>query len=141
MSTNEVAASLDFIKTKLSANSTLSNLAVGGFHRGAAPVGTVAPWVTFQYQSGSDTLTFNVVRVLSRLLFLVKAVGPEAMTATVFQMAALIDDTLRKTSGVVTGAKIDACYRVEPVQYDEVRADGSKWVHCGGLYRPEVEQA
>jgi len=141
VSTHEVAASLDFIKAKLTANSTLVSLATGGFRRGAAPVGTIPPWVIFAFQAGTDTLTFNARRLLSRLLFLVKAVGPDTMTPTVFQMAALIDDELKRTTPQsVTGANIDACYRIEPIQYDETRADGSRWVHCGGIYKPEVQQ-
>jgi hypothetical protein len=140
MSTTELEASLEFMKTKLTANATLVSLATGGFHRSAAPVGAVPPFVIFAYQSGHDTLTFNANRVLSHLLFQVKAVGPVSMMTVIWQMAALIDDVLKKTAGTATGTKIDGYFREEPLMYDEVRPDGSRWTYCGGLYRSIAEQ-
>jgi len=142
MSTTEIAASLDFIKSKLTANVALVSLAIGGFHQGAAPVGTPAPWVAYSYQSGRDVTTFNAVRLFSSLLFLVKAVGPQAMQETLFEMAALIDDEMgRAGPEAVTGAVIGAYFREEPFHMDETRSDGASWSHCGGLYRAHTEQA
>jgi hypothetical protein len=140
MSTAEIAASLDFIKTELEANPTLVALATGGIHTGAAPVGTMPPWIVLSFQAGHDTLTLNAIRIFAHLLFQIKVVGPSAMLTLLFQMSALIDDTFKRTSGSVIGGYVSSCYRENPLHYDEVRADGVKWSHTGGLYHHIVEQ-
>jgi hypothetical protein len=140
MSTSEILASLDFIKTKLGTDATLVSLATGGIHTGAAPVGTVAPWIVLAFQGGHDALTLNGIRFFAHLLFQVKAVGQSSILATLFQMSALIDDLFKRTSGTVTGGYISSCYREQPLHYPEMRPDGTEWTHTGGLYHHIVEQ-
>jgi hypothetical protein len=116
-------------------------LALGGVHRGAAPVGTAAPWIVIEHQAGSDSTTMNGVRVLVSSLFQVKAVGPASITQNVADVAAQADDLLfLNTVTAVTGGYIHSCVREQPLMYDEQPAAGIKYTHIGGLYRAIIEK-
>ena len=138
---HEVDAGLSFIYGKLNGDVTLLGYATGGVHRGSAPVGTEGVFVTIGFQAGRDTLTGNAFRVLSQPLFRVLAAGPESSTQAVVNAASRIDDLLKRTSGTVTGAKIDDCYREEPLQFEQMLPTGEKRIFFGGLYRTIIEQA
>jgi hypothetical protein len=138
---NEVGAGLAFLYAKLSSDTTLTSIATGGIHRGSAPQGTTGVWVTFDFQSGRDTLTVNVVRILSRPLYRVLAAGDARQMTNIANAANRIDDLLERTSGTVTGAKIDACYREEPLELNQDLPDGTKRSFLGGLFRCEIERA
>jgi len=138
---HEVDAGYAFIYATLSGDATLSGYATGGVHRGSAPVGTTGVFATIKFQAGRDTLTFNVVRVLSHPLFVVLAAGPESSTQTIVNAASRIDALIGRASGTVTGAKIDACYREEPLQFEKALPTGEKRIFFGGLYRTIIEQA
>lgn len=138
---HEVDAGLAFIYATLNGDATLAGYATGGVHRGSAPVGTVGVFVSIKYQAGRDTLTMNAVRVLSHPLFSVLAAGPEANTQTIVNAASRIDALIGRTSGTTTGAKIDSCYREEPLQFDQELPTGEKRIFFGGLYRTIIEQA
>lgn len=141
MSVHEVAAGLAFIYGKLSGDATLNGYATGGVHRGSAPVGTTGVFITIGFQSGRNTLTFNVHRVLSHPLFRVLAAGDARNTQTIVNAATRIDELIGRTSGTTTGAKIDSCYQEEPLQFDQDLPDGTKRSFFGGLYRTIIEQA
>jgi hypothetical protein len=139
MSTHEIAASLEFIMSKLTGDATLMSIATGGVYRGMAKVGATPPFIVVAFQAGHDVLTFNDVRMVSQLLFQVRAVGPASLTSAIFQAAARVDDLLKKTSGTATNSLILGLYREEPLHYDE-NVDGVLWTNTGGLYRPIVQQ-
>lgn len=138
MSTHEVAISLKWLMALLRANNDLTAAAPGGVHRGRAPAGTATPFVVLGLQSGSATLSGNAVRLMSKQLFLAKAVGETAKSEDVAQAAAILDDALVngvKTAGMeATGGLILACYPEQPFMLDEVTGS-EEWTHIGGLYR------
>jgi hypothetical protein len=138
---HEVDAGYAFIYATLNGDATLASYATGGVHRGTAPAGTTSVFVTIKYQAGRDTLTMNAVRILSQPLFVVLAAGPESSTQTIVNAASRIDALIGRTSGTTTGAKIDSCYREEPLQFEKELPTGEKRVFFGGLYRTQIEQA
>ncbi len=145
MSLHEIAAGYEFLVSTLSADSTLTDpntgLAPGGVWRGMAPVNTPAPFVVVSFLSGADTLSGNAYRLLSRLLYQVKVVAPNTMTAQIAEAAALVDDLLKRTAGSLTGGYIDACYRESPFALDDPPVAGVIFTAIGGNYRLEIQQS
>jgi hypothetical protein len=138
---NPAALGHAFLHNTLTGDVTLMGLALGGIHRGSAKVGTPTPLVVVAYQAGRDISTMNGYRMITKCTFQVKAVGPARDTPDIISVANRLDDLLKRTSGTVTGGKIDACYVIEPLQYDENLPTGEKISHFGALYRLEIEQA
>ena len=145
MSVNEVSMGLQFLSSRLSADSTLAGLAPGGVKRFAAPAGTATPFIIIGYQTGKDVTTLNGVRVMDDILYLAKVVGEASKTQAVVDASSQLDVVLGGTQGLrniaVTGGWLLACYRQVPVQFDEPVAQSSIiWSHSGGLYRIELQQ-
>lgn len=142
---NEVNLGLAFLYAKLTNDATLTSLAPGGVHRGSAPSGTSTPFIVIQHQAGRDTLTMNRLRLMSRILYQVRAAGPAKSTSAVVSASNRLDDLLKKPPGAppetTSGGRIDSYYREEPLQFDETLPTGEKWTNIGGLYRLEIEQA
>jgi hypothetical protein len=137
---HEIGLALKFLVATLSGDTTLMNeLAPGGVHRAMASPGTPTPFVIVANQDGNDVLTMNAVRVMSDLLFQVKAAGPASNTGGIVAAASRIDELLKRTSGTVTNGIILSCYRDSPLEYDEP-ISGVQWSHFGGLYRLEIQQ-
>jgi hypothetical protein len=134
---NEGAEAYEFLYTKLSGDSTLAGYATGGVWPDMAPPGTATPFVVFQLQSETDTLTMNVFRLLSRVVFQVKAVGPVNQRATLRNAANRIDVLLGRTNGTTTNAIIEACYRDGVLNLAEI-VDGALWSSIGGFYRLDI---
>jgi hypothetical protein len=142
MSTHEAEIALSYIDTKLRANATLVSTATGGIRHGRPPKGSTPPWVLFKYFAGSDTVTITGTRILTQLLFSVTAVGLDSTATTVYDIAALIDDTLKEGSPeAVTGGRMNGCFREESILYTEDVDDGTQIIHCGGIYRFFLEQS
>jgi hypothetical protein len=141
---SEVVLGMRFLYAKLSTDSSLMTLAPGGVHRGSAPSGTATPFVVIAHQAGRDSLTMNRTRLMSKILYQVRAVGPAKNTTAIEGAANRIDTLLKKEPGAppesVSGGLIDAYYREEPLQFDEIVPPGDKWSNYGGLYRLEIEQ-
>lgn len=140
MSVNEAVAGLEFLYATLSADATLASYAPGGVWRGLAPDATPTPFVVIAFQSAMDTTTMNEFRILSRILYQVKAVGPASQTAQIASAAARIDDLIGKpaVSGTVSGGYIGASYRQSPLFLDQ-DVNGEVWSDIGGLYRLEIQ--
>jgi hypothetical protein len=137
---NEVALGLLWLQSVLSSDATLSGLAPGGVYRAMAPPNTSPIYVIVAYQAGTDALTLNAYRMLSNLIYQVKAVGPVSSTAAIVAASKQIDVLLGgPTSGSVSGGYISACYRDGSLQIDELRASGEQWSNFGGLYRLQVQ--
>lgn len=137
---DEVALGLQWLQGVLSGDATLSGLAPGGVHRAMAPPNTQPVYVIVAWQAGTDALTLNAYRLLSNLVYQVKAVGPASNTAAIVAAAKQIDVLLGgPTSGSVAGGYISACYRDGSLQIDELRASGEQWSNFGGLYRLQVQ--
>ena len=141
MSVHEITMAFQFLVSTLSGDATLTSLAPGGVFRAMAPPQTATPFVILAFQSGTDTLTGNAVRMISRTTFQAKAVGPASQTATIAQAAARIDDLLKIVRNAsTTGGIILDCYRSSPLQIDEL-VDGELWTNWGGMYDLEIWQS
>jgi len=139
---SEVVMGLAWIYNKLTSNAPLMTNALGGVHRGSAPVGTATPFISVAHQAGSDTTTINGVRVLTHILYLVKAVGPAKDIVAVDNVAGEFDDLLfLNTVVTVSGGYIHSSVREQPIMYDETPAAGIKYTHIGGLYRLIIEKS
>lgn len=141
---HEIVEGYIWLVATLSDDAQLMSYAPGGVRRSVAPVGTPAPFVVVAFLSGFDWRTGNEVRIMSKPLFLVKAVGPDTMTAQVAEAAARIDDLLQPkqgghSSGSTANAYIDACYRESPFTQDDPPVAGVVWTAVGGLYRLEIQ--
>lgn len=141
MSVHESVSMIRWIIATLTASPSFGSVCPGGIWQGAAPTGTVTPFVVVSYLDGQDTLTMNAVRILNRSEVQVKAVGPANNSDAVASAASFIDDLLKRASGTSTGTIIHCCYREATINYPEVLPDGARWWHLGGKYRLEVQQA
>ncbi len=138
MSVLEAYAGIEFLYNTLNGDSTLMAL-VTGIYRDKAPDAAVPPFVILTHQAGSDTLTANAVRLLTRSLYQVGVQGPDSMSPQLAAAAGRIDTLLKRTSGTVTGAIIDACYREQPLLLGQPPVNGMEWSKMGGLYRLEIQ--
>lgn len=135
----ESGIAFEFLMSVLSNDATLGSYVPGGVWRSMAPPSTTPPYVIISLQSGADTLTAQVVRLMSQILYQVRVVGPVGMTATLFSAAQEIDNLLARTSGTATGGQVLACWRESPLQLDEL-VNGELWTNIGGLYRLQIQQ-
>lgn len=134
---NEVAEGREFLYAKLSGDATLGGFATGGVWDEMAPPGTATPFVIIGHQSDTDTLSATAIRILARMIFLVKAVGPVTQAATIRNAANRIDVLLARTSGTSTTGIILACWRDGALDIPEL-VDGALWRNLGGMYRLEI---
>jgi hypothetical protein len=138
MSVMEAYAGIEFLYNTLIGDTTLMAL-VTGVHRDKAPDAAVPPFVILSHQAGSDTLTANAIRLMTRSLYQVVVLGPDSMSPQMAAAAARIDVLLKRTNGSVTGAAIDACYREMPLLLGQPPVNGLAWSKMGGLYRLEIQ--
>lgn len=143
MSTQEAVAGMEFIYATLTGDTTLMAL-VTGVYRGMASDQAIPPFVVISYQAGSDTVTANAVRLMTRALYQVTATGPAGMSPQLATAAARIDDLLKPKpggiSGSVPGGQIDSCYREAPLLRDLPPENAVMWSAIGGMYRLEIQQ-
>ena len=111
---------------------------VTGVYQVMAPPQSTPDYCLLIAQSATDTNTATATRVLTRLLYQVKVVGPaqdEANLRTAYARAdALLQPSgqaLRNTSGTL------ACFREQTFSVGEL-VNGALWLNIGGLYRVEV---
>jgi hypothetical protein len=142
MSNHEIMLGFQWLQFVLTQDATLMGY-VSGVYRSLAPAGTPTPFIIYGYQSGSDALTVNAVRLTSNLLYQVKVCGPASMDVTLAAAASEIDKVLKRPVGIpITpdglGA-ILAAYRESPLIVDS-EVNGEVWSNVGGLYRIEIQQ-
>ena len=134
---NEVAEGYEYLYNKLSGDSTLLGYATGGIWPEMAPPGTATPFVVIGHQSDTDTLTATAIRIMARMYFQVKAVGPVTQSTAIRNAANRIDALLARTSGTSTNGIILACWRDGALNIPEL-VDGAVWRNLGGMYRLEI---
>lgn len=144
---NESAAGFAFLYSFLHADNTLVGL-VSGIFRDVAPVGTAPDWLVIGHQSTADTMTATGVRILTRNLYRVLAVGPEADAANLRAIADRIEALLMPGSPptpirntTAGGVSVLAVYREQPLALSEIvpgAGPGAAWLNLGGLYRVEI---
>ncbi|SRR6266567_308223 len=139
MATHEVTLGLQYIYATLSGSTDLAAIAVGGVHRGMAPIGTSVPFVVFAHQTGSVKMAFQNVKAYTEILYQVKAVGLATNTSDVLTCAGMLDGLLMTDTDVtVTGGVIKSCYPFQTLQLDE-DVNGEQWNSTGALYLIRVK--
>lgn len=150
MAGHEVLLGMAWLETTLGGDSQLAGYAPGGVYRALAEPTTLTPYVVFNFQSGTDSVTMNGFRVLTRALFQVKAVGPANNTAGLASAAARIDALLGSPPSFPPGGVpivinavnqgwLYSIYRESPLMQDEL-VTGELFSNVGGMYRMEVGQ-
>ena len=135
----ETAQAFQFVIATMQADTPLMLAASGGIWQGFADTDLTAPFALVTQQAGEDVLTVNAYRVISRLLFQIKAIGPASGYATLITIADRIDALFRRveTTALDPGTLL-AMYREQPLAYEEI-VNGRIWSHLGGLYRIELQ--
>jgi hypothetical protein len=91
------------------------------------------------YQAGSDVTTANGVRLISTPLYQIRVSGPASATDKLEQAVSRLDDLFARTDGFTQGGLVLACYREQPLAFDQI-VNGKQWSSFGGLYRLEIQQ-
>jgi hypothetical protein len=143
MSNHEIMLGFQWLQYVLTQDATLMGYVAGNVFRSLAPATTQPPYIIYGYQSGSDVLTVNAVRLTSNLLYQVKVCGPASMDITLAAAATEIDKVLKRPAGIpITPDGLGAIlagYRESPLIVDS-EVNGEVWSNVGGLYRLEIQQ-
>ena len=138
MATDPTSTAFALLYSTLHGDATLLALLAGGVHQVAAPPGSTPDWLLISQQSGTDTNTATAVRILTRMLFQVKVVGPVQDAGNLRSAYARADALLQPSGQPLRnqGGTL-ACFREQTISYGEM-VEGVLWLHYGGLYRVEV---
>lgn len=132
-----------WIYATLKADATLTAL-IGGasaprIYRGMAPLSATFPCVVFFYQPGGrDVRGVGTVNIMIDGNWVIKALDRDNSAADAATIAARIYTVLHGKSGSVTGGKVLACVRDEPIGYVEL-LDDVLYQHVGGVYQIIVQ--
>jgi hypothetical protein len=123
----------------MQADSALMAAATGGVYQDIAPLATVPPFVIVGCQAGTDVLTGNVVRLWTKLIFQIKAMGPATNYGALVTIADRIDALFKRTGPVgLSPGTVLCCYREQELAISEL-VNGQQWSHLGGLYTIDLQ--
>lgn len=129
----EAASADEFVYSTLHGDSTLMGL-VGGIWNTQADQGATYPLVVYQFQSGTDLMVVDAVRIWTNMMYLVKVIGQTADYAALNPALARIDTLLHRTSGAVADGTIWACVRETAFRLPET-ISGKQYRSSGAQYR------
>lgn len=119
---------------RLSGDSTLSGLVGGRIYSYLAPQDAALPFVVFSHQAGHDVRGVGPARIMTSLVYQVKAVGQGHSFQQLKAIADRLDALLQGASGSVVDGTVLMCVREQPVEYVETD-DGIQYRHLGGMWR------
>jgi hypothetical protein len=131
---NAVTVGLTFLNSVLTGDTTFMGH-VSGVYTGIAPEDSTPDYCIIIPQALPKVLAATGQVIMTRALFQVKVVGPEAdydgnLSSAYDRMLTLIG-LVRSTSGIL------ACYQEQDMYINEV-VDGVPWCNLGGLFRVEI---
>ena len=137
----EITQAYKFIVAAMKADTALTTAATGGVHQGFAPLNTTAPYALVTKQSDGDVLTVNAVRVFSRMLLQIKAVGLTRDYDTLEIIASRIDALFGRQGASIpaTGGVVLETHRESQISYEEDPSPGEQVSHLGGLYDIDLQ--
>lgn len=136
----EISIGKKWIYNTLMNNATLTSLLTeSGEVKFYADFARKLPCVVYQtYSIKDDTMVIGGYRVKSNIQFTVKAIDRSENTSTVEQIAALVDASLHRKSGVLPEGTVISCVRRLPFNFIEKNPE-STYQHLGGIYRLEIQ--
>src|SRR5260221_9128435 len=137
----ETSQAYTWVATTMQAESTLMAPATGGVFREYAPMDTVPPFALVVQQAATDVLTQNAVRLFTRILLQIKALGPSGPGGSYAALVTIADriDALFKSVrdvGLSSGGVL-SCYREQSIAYGQL-VNGQPCTHLGGLYHIDL---
>jgi hypothetical protein len=132
-----VSVGFDLLYTTLSGDATLMAM-LSGVYQVMAPTQSTPDYALLIHQSATDTNSGTATRLLSRLLYQVKIVGPVQDAANLRAAFARADALLQPSGQPLrnTAGALD-CFREQAFSIGEL-VNGALWLNVGGLYRIEV---
>lgn len=134
-----------WLESVLRNDAPLKTAAPGGVWADVAPEGAAtpipSPWVVWFQTSGVDARAVGSgPRLVTDLVFEVRATGREANYATLKPAAERLDALLEAQRNVVVAGlgRVIECHRVEPVRFTE-NDGGVLYRHLGGQYAIKVQ--
>lgn len=136
---SETAQAFAWVESTMLADTQLMAVATGGVWESFAPIGTVAPFVVFSQQAGTDVLTMNAVRLWTDITLQIKMIGPVSNYAALVTGADRIDALFKSVRDVtLSSGGVLACWREQSLAYAEL-INGAAWDHLGGLYHIQLQ--
>lgn len=135
---NEIDRAAQFLVARLGGDATLAGYVGGRIYQDLAPATATWPVVIFAPLSAPDVSTAGATRVLTRILYLVKAitVGDLPLAAAI---ADRIDALLQGASGAAgSDGYVAGIDRESGFSYTELAEGGSVYRHLGGQYRVHI---
>lgn len=139
MSVDPVDVGFQALYALLTGDGTFMGYLSGGVWQVSAPKSTAPDYCQLVNQSSVDTLSGNAVRLMTRLLYQVKVMGPIQDAANI-RTAYARADALLQPSGLPLRnyASTLAMYRENMLPTDAGVINGVQWYAAGALYRVEV---
>jgi len=132
----ETVAAAKWLYSVLSGDSALSALVGARVFAYRVPEGTAFPCGIFQLQAAQpDSRVIGDIRLTSRIVWVVKAIGQGADFVSIQPVAERIDELLEASSGSNVDGVIVSCVRDRPLEMLEASDTGEDYAHLGGLYR------
>ncbi len=123
----------------MQADSALMAAATGGVYQDIAPLNTLPPIVIVGCQAGTDVLTGNAVRLWTKLIFQIKAIGPATNYGALVTIANRIDALFGRVGPIsLAPGTVMCCYRETELAISEL-VNGQQWSHLGGLYTIQLQ--
>lgn len=138
----ETTAAARWIYGMLSGDPALTELVNGRIFAYRVPEGTPYPCVVFQLQAAQlDSKVIGDIRLASRLVLAIKAIGQGADFTAIQPIAKRIDELLEAGSGSNVDGVVVRCVRDMPIEMLEPSDTGIDYAHLGGLYRMTIQGA
>jgi hypothetical protein len=131
---NESVVAEQWLVEKLRDDAAVAALVGQRIYSELAPQGAAMPYIVVQNQASVDVLGVGSQRILTELVFVVRAVGRGASYAGLAPIADAIDAALHLASGATANGTVLGCRREEPFRRPEVTS-GVQYRHLGGIYR------
>jgi hypothetical protein len=134
---DETVVAETWLYSVLTTDATLTGLIGVGekVHAFVAPKGTPPPFVVYQYQGGNDVRGVGPVRIMTGLLYVVKAVTRSKSFSDLKPIAERINVLLHAQHGEAAGGRVVSCVREQPFKLVETSDGGVPFRHLGGIYR------
>jgi hypothetical protein len=134
---NELALAGKFIYTKLAADSATPPITSARIYHDHAPESATFPYIVYSVQSGFDVGGLGTVRLLTRPVFQIKAIGEGDHDANLRTLGDRIDAIFQNQVAVTLDDYVFSTRRLQPILFSE-DTPGKRWTHYGGLYRFEI---